>query len=217
MNYRKLLSAVATAVALYGAAGQASALTMLTLENPGTTQYQQTLNSPCVIGDPSCKNTLPYTLIPNSSAYDLISPYYTIEQIRGIVGDVFFVGIDVNTTTRPLATEQLDFFGVYVNGVLQFEYSPGTPTQLYTLSNGNGYSDALLKGFDLSAFAAGSDVAFRASIDNATDGREQFFLVSSTDPGNPPTEIPEPGTTAILGLGLLGLGMISLRGRKKQS
>lgn len=158
-----------------------------------------------------------YTQIPNTSSYDLYSPDYAIETIRTIVGDSFFVGIDVNTTTKPLATERLSFFGLYVNEVLQFSYNPSTPTQLYTLNNGNGYSDELLKGFDLSAFAADSIIKFRASVIDATDGREEFFLIRSTDPGNPPAEVPEPGTTAILGLGLLGMGMLTLRGKKKQS
>lgn len=219
MNYGKLLSAATIAGSLLGLGGQASAVQILTLENPGNVQYQQTANSPCVIGENSCTGTLIPGIIPagNLDFYDVSSPAYTVQQISGIVGSSFFVGIDVNTTSQPLATEQLDFFRVYINNTLEFEYNPETPTQLFTLSNGNGYSDSLLKSIDLTGFASTATITFQARVVNPTDGREQFFLISSNDPGNPPTEIPEPGTTAMFGLGLLGMGMISLRGRKKQS
>src|SRR5215218_9465910 len=93
-----------------------SAAVTLTLENPGTLSYQQTDNSPCVIGDPSCKNPAGFgsTIItqtpPPPYDYDETSPTYTVQQIRDIVGNLFFVGIDINTTTSPLATEKLDLF-----------------------------------------------------------------------------------------------------------
>lgn len=37
------------------------------------------------------------------------------------------------------------------------------------------------------------------------------------DPGIPPGGIPEPSSTAVLGLGLLGMGLLRLRARKKHS
>lgn len=52
---------------------------------------------------------------------------------------------------------------------------------------------------------------------NASERDISHISVYYRDQGFPNAEIPEPGTTAILGLGLLGMGMISLRGRKKQS
>src|SRR4051812_2910784 len=113
----------------------ASTQAAIILENPGLVVYQQTLNSPCVIGESSCNNPTGFGEgeIPNGnpSSYDVTSPEYTVKQITDIVGDTFFVGIDVNTTTRPLATEQLDYFAIFINGTLLAAYDPTSPgTQL---------------------------------------------------------------------------------------
>lgn len=182
----------------------------LTLQNPGSISYQQTQNNPCVVGDPSCNNPAGFgeTVIPaNTANYDLSSPTYTVGQITGIVGPTFSVGIDVNTTTSPLATEQLVFFKAFVGGTLAFQYAPSTPTTLFTVANGNGRSDELITGFDLSPYTAGTLVSFEVSLQNATDGREEFFLVSSTVP------TPEPASIALLGAGLCAVTFL----RKKKS
>ena len=66
------------------------------------TSLQQTMNRPCVIGDPSCKDALAYTLIgPHMSSGTLSSPTYTVQQIRDLVGgDTFSVGVDLNQAPR---------------------------------------------------------------------------------------------------------------------
>jgi hypothetical protein len=240
MNYKKLFGALVSTIAFFGFTSQANAVTILTLDNPSTVQYQQTVSSPCIFDNSSCSNPAGFssTLIPTGPAgetYNLYAPAlvstpYTVGQIRDIVGDFFSVGIDVNTANPDrvgdllFASEQLDFFRMYsyVGGVetLLFAYEveagTGNPlTQLKYLSNGNGFSDDVLNGFSLAGLGNTVGIRFQLGLTNASDGREQFFLIAAN--GGPIVEVPEPGTTAILGLGLLGMGFISLRGKKKQS
>lgn len=224
MNYRKLFSSIAVAGAL-GCGIQANAATIgLTLDNSETTiQYGQTANRPCIIGESSCTGSLPKTPLPNGpqSVYDVTTINYSIGTITALVTEQFFVGIDVNSTQKPLATEYLDLFEAIIRNesgveVDRFVYDPGFPGTQLLVNQGTGASDALLKGFDLSSYSNTFTIQFHTIIQTPTDGKEQFFLVAAND-SNPPTEIPEPGTTALFGLGLLGMGMLTLRGRKKQS
>src|SRR5688572_9575898 len=102
MSAKIALIAATAALALFATAAQAAPLT---LDTDGTPTFQQTQNSPCVIGDPSCNNPAGFsstTLASAQSTYTaILSPMYTVGQIRGIVGNMFVVGIDVNTTTQP--------------------------------------------------------------------------------------------------------------------
>jgi len=203
------------AVALLAGSALTPARAALTLENPGSISYQQTLNSPCVIGDNSCKQPAGFgeTLIPGgpSAFYDLTSPTYTVTQLLGITGGStgFTIGIDVNTTTQPLATERLDYFAMLINGVASAAntYDPTTPgTQLVTQANGNGYSDELLTGFSLAGLSGGTLISFRAIVNTPTDGAEEFFIVGAN-----PTRAPEPASLALMGLGLTAMGVIKRR------
>jgi hypothetical protein len=204
----------------------AHAEVMLTAENPGAVLYQQQQNSPCVIGYNNCQNPsgFGYTEIPAGSsgeAYILTSPSYTVQQIADIVGNAFYIGIDVNTARTTTisgtnyASEILLNFYATINGTSEFRFTG--PLNLATAANGTGYSDVILKTFDFSGFARDAIVTFTASIENASDGREQFFLISATTPGGPGNNVPEPGTTALLGMGLLGMGFAAKRRMGKQA
>jgi hypothetical protein len=149
-----------------------------------------------VIGDPSCKNTVDfdYTLIPpNTASAVLDSPEYTVQQIRDYAGDLFSIGIDVNQA-REVYT--LNGFTLYIDDVAQFTYTG--PTQIPTLNNGTGFSDANLVGFDLTGFAGTAIARFTSDFSDADNGREQYFLVSGGT-----TPIPEPASMMLLGSGLL--------------
>lgn len=209
---RFLFACTALAGAAFGSVADAAVIP-LTLSNPGATIYQQTNNNPCVIGDSSCNNPtgFGYTLLPSgggSQTYDAFSPTYTRTQLTNIVGTgTFIVGFDINSTTKPIATETLDLFTMLVNGVVVASYDPASPgTQLTIPNNGNGFSDALILGFSTVGLLSTDLISFHAIINNATDGREEFFLINGD-----PVKAPEPLSIAVLGVGLAGLGITRRR------
>ena len=193
---------------------------ILSIEDPASTSYQQTENSPCVIGNNSCKNgTFSYTLIPNQATYDLLSPVYSYQDLFDIVNsDSFIVGVDVNTAAgqTPETLVNFQFLKVDSNGNLIMvldETNPMDPIggrQFAVPANGNGFSDALISGF--TSISDGMFYQFRASVIDATNGREQFFLISTE---TPPPVLPEPAVLMMLGAGLVGLGGIAARRRRK--
>lgn len=183
-------------------AGTVAYADTITLVSEPNKNYQQTTNSPCVIGNSSCKNPvgLDYTLIQsNVSNYpNTQSPTYTVSQIEGIVNSTaFWVGIDVNQTDVP---QTLGYFDMYVNGLKVAGYDPATATLIPTNNNGNGYADYLLEGFSLAGFGATDPVYFTMAMPIADDGAEQFFLIGAQAP---PSAVPEPSTITLLGTGLV--------------
>ena len=74
------------------------------------------------------------------------------------------------------------------------------PTTQLLVHNGNGYSDALLSTFNLTA---GKFYVFEAKVSSDSDGMEEFFIVPS---GTAPT--PEPTSVLLLGTMLLSVGKL---------
>lgn len=205
-TYQKLAAA-----ALMAFAGAASA-NVIDLAAVDGNLYQQSVQSPCVISNPSCQNGgFPSTDLDNGGAidvYDDYSPVYSGATILGIIGtgNPLLLGVDINQASGQPA-QTLTTFEMLLNGVVVDTFS-GSLGNVPAGNNGNGYADFLLSNF--SAFTSTDTIQFHFVFSNANDGTENVFLIG----GESVTVVPEPGTYALM---LAGLGVMGFIARREKA
>ena len=217
---------IAATAAMLALTGAASAIP-LTLTGPiqGNTVGPQSTSNPCIIAATQCQQPASmgfnnFTSSGSISSYNMFSTTptatvadgvqgtpYTVAQLTGAVGSLFDIAIDVNTTGA--ASETLQLFEVIIGGAVAYNYVG--PTVIGGVANnGNGFADWTLGTVSLAGLSANTSVLFHAVWNNAVDGGESFFLVSS---------VPVPGPIA--GAGLPGLiaacgGLLALARRRRK-
>jgi hypothetical protein len=127
----------------------------------------------------------------------------------------FSIGIDVNDTNDPQVLESFFLLNLTTHTVLAvYSLGPGG-TALVNSSNGTGFPDWTLSGFNITPgvdISAGDQLIFYARLSNANDGPDSFFLV--------PNQVAVPGPIA--GAGLPGLiaacgGLFALSRRRRRA
>lgn len=201
---RALALIVAMLFLLMPAVGQAFPLSALEVG------FYDQQDSPCVIGY-SCGPNLgvDYTTIPNPTpnTYIAYSPVYTgtaLTDLIAITGFTPLIAFDINQNGNVwdvATTLHVEDIWVIINGV---SYPIPGPQDVVQTGAGNGDSDYVISGLDMTGATTATTVQFAYNIGNVeypnTDGKEILFLVRQGT-----SQVPEPTTLLLLGLGLVGL------------
>lgn|GEM_PF-1258299 len=204
--------------------------------------YQQTENSPCVIGNQSCKQPAGFTYFgignTNLDPWIAYSPLYTVGddsvisvQSGNIIPQEFWVGVDFNFTGS--GSETLNFFEVWEwtgpnspgTGGIFYSSDPSSdlgPTLMGSPYPGNGWAGS---GYTETTPGNGySDIVLTGF--SLSEGDIVYFRASMTNdvagfgqffilPEQGSTPVPEPTTLILLGLGLAGVAVLSRKVRNR--
>jgi len=203
--------------------GHAAAISLTVDDTAATTRYQQTKDDPCIFGGNDCQGAINFPTQTSiavgggvSTVGSVAAPVLynvTAGQIRGLIGgtfgDAFFIGVDINQAGNPPGSNinMLKFEVWDTTTSTELAFLP-LPQTLTLFANGTGFTDAIFKTVSIAGLAGTDNIQFRLAYDNASDGTDSFFLISTAAP---PPQVPEPLTMGLTGAGLVGIYFLRRR------